>query len=114
FDDGVSQLEEEGLMQVFFTPTGARDPIVGVAGTLQFDVIVARLRSEYNVESRIEPLSYVAARWIESSSDTLRDVPSSVLMTVDRRDRPVLLFPSTWTIEYTERENPSARLAALG
>src|SRR5690606_2858491 len=36
FDDGVSQLEEEGLMQVFFTPTGARDPIVGVAGTLQF------------------------------------------------------------------------------
>src|SRR5690606_9417289 len=25
FDDGVSQLEEEGLMQVFFTPTGARD-----------------------------------------------------------------------------------------
>src|SRR5690606_10607968 len=114
FDDGVSQLEEEGLMQVFFTTTGGREPIVGVAGALQFDVIAARLQSEYNVASRVEPLSYVAARWLESSPETLSDVPASVLTTVDRQGRTVLLFPSTWAIEYTTRENPSARLMALG
>lgn len=114
FDDGVSQLEEEGLMQVFFTPSAGRDPIVGVAGALQFDVIVARLRTEYNVEARIEPLSYVAARWLGTSRETIADVPSSVLVAADRRDRTVLLFPSTWAIDYTERENPSARLQALG
>jgi peptide chain release factor 3 len=113
FDDGVSQLEEEGLMQVFFSASG-RDPIVGVAGALQFDVIVARLRSEYNVESRVDPLAYVAARWIDRPRESLQDVPASVMATTDRRGRPVLLFPSTWAIEYTERENPGAQLSAMG
>ena len=50
FDDGLQQLEEEGLMQVFFTAGGRREPIVGVVGALQFDVIASRLRTEYNVE----------------------------------------------------------------
>ena len=34
-----SQLEEEGLMQVFYTAAGRREPIVGVVGALQLDVI---------------------------------------------------------------------------
>ena len=46
FDDGLRQLEEEGLMQVFYRPGGRREPIVGVVGALQFDVIVSRLRIE--------------------------------------------------------------------
>ena len=39
FDDGLKQLEEEGLMQVFYVASGRREPIVGVVGALQFDVI---------------------------------------------------------------------------
>jgi len=114
FDDGIAQLEEEGLMQVFRSVSGGRDPIVGVAGALQFDVIVARLESEYNVQSHVEPLSFTAARWLETPREALTDVPSSVLFATDRTGRDVLLFPSTWAIEYTERQNPDARLAALG
>jgi peptide chain release factor 3 len=113
FVDGIRQLEEEGLMQVYFSQTGGRDPIVGVAGALQFDVIVARLKSEYNVESRVDPLSFVAARWLDSPRESLTDVPASVMFATDRTDRPVLLFPSTWAIDYTERQNPSARLLAI-
>lgn len=114
FDDGIQQLEEEGLMQVFYPVQGGREPIVGVAGALQFDVIVARLKSEYNVESRIEPLSFVAARWLLTPPQEITDVPSSVLFATDRSGRDVLLFPSTWAIEYTERQNSHARLTALG
>ena len=110
FDDGIRQLEEEGLMQVYFSQSGGRDPVVGVAGALQFDVIVARLKSEYNVDSRVDPLSFVAARWLDSPRDELVDVPGSVMFATDRTGRSVLLFPSTWAIEYTERQNPSARL----
>ena len=54
FDDGLKQLEEEGLMQVFFTASGRREPIVGVVGALQFDVITSRLRTEYSVEVSVE------------------------------------------------------------
>src|SRR5205814_3828402 len=32
FDEGLEQLEEEGLMQVFFAAGGRREPIVGVVG----------------------------------------------------------------------------------
>jgi len=113
FDDGIRQLEEEGLMQVFLSTAGGRDPIVGVAGALQFDVIVARLKSEYNVESRVDPLSFVAARWLDTPRDTIGDVPASVTFATDRQGRTVLLFPSTWAIEYTERQNPAARLLAI-
>ena len=42
----IRQLEEEGLMQVFFVAAGRREPIVGVVGALQFDVITSRLRTE--------------------------------------------------------------------
>src|SRR5437762_3990064 len=55
FDDGLKQLEEEGLMQVFFTASGRREPVIGVVGALQFDVITSRLQTEYNVEAVIEP-----------------------------------------------------------
>jgi peptide chain release factor-like protein len=53
FDEGLKQLDEEGLMQVFFTSAGRREPVVGVVGALQPDVIVSRLQREYSVEVEI-------------------------------------------------------------
>ena len=64
FDEGLRQLEEEGLMQVFYVTAGRREPIVGVVGALQFDVIASRLRTEYGVAVDIEPAGYTVARWL--------------------------------------------------
>ena len=51
FLKGVEQIAQEGAIQIFKTPyTGMEEVIVGVVGTLQFDVLEYRLRSEYNVE----------------------------------------------------------------
>ena len=44
-------------MQVLYPQSGGRDPVVGVVGNLQFDVIASRLANEYNVNSRVEPLT---------------------------------------------------------
>ena len=55
FDEAVGQLAEEGLLQVFVRADGIRHPIVGVVGALQFDVIEARLASEYGIACRVEP-----------------------------------------------------------
>src|SRR5204863_8241246 len=54
FDEGLVQLEEEGLMQLFYISGARREPIVGVVGALQFDVIVSRLRTEYGVTAKVE------------------------------------------------------------
>ncbi|TDO98142.1 peptide chain release factor 3 [Marinomonas balearica] len=61
---GLVQLSEEGAVQVF-RPVQNNDLIVGAVGVLQFDVVVARLKAEYNVEAIYEGVNVATARWIE-------------------------------------------------
>ncbi|MFD2179845.1 peptide chain release factor 3 [Veronia pacifica] len=61
---GLVQLSEEGAVQVF-RPLQTNDLIVGAVGVLQFDVVVARLKAEYNVEAIYEPVNVATARWVE-------------------------------------------------
>jgi len=112
FDDGLRQLEEEGLMQVLFAASGKREPIVGVVGALQFDVIASRLRTEYGVEVQVDAAPYAAARWL---ADPLRPVPSlggGATVAVDRQDRRLILFASEWEVQYFERQHPEIKLLA--
>lgn len=61
---GLLQLSEEGAVQVF-RPLINNDLIIGAVGVLQFDVVVARLKSEYNVDALYEPVNVTTARWVE-------------------------------------------------
>lgn len=65
---GLVQLSEEGAVQVF-RPLKNNDLIVGAVGVLQFDVVVHRLKAEYNVDALYEPISVSTARWV-TSDDT--------------------------------------------
>ena len=109
FDEGLRQLEEEGLMQVFYTAAGRREPIVGVVGALQFDVITSRLRSEYNVEVAIEPATYAAARWLADPSAKFT-LGGQGTVAADRLERKVVLFSSQWELEYFVRQHPNVEL----
>jgi peptide chain release factor 3 len=110
FDEGIRQLEEEGLMQVFYVTAGAREPIVGVVGALQYDVVVSRLRKEYDVEVDVEPAGYTIARWLRNPSGPTPSPGLRSVLAVDRRDQPVLLFDTPWALQYFEREHPDVPL----
>ena len=110
FDEGVKQLEEEGLMQVFFVSAGRREPIIGVVGALQYDVIASRLRREYNVVAEIDPVGYAAARWLGTAESP--SPGGSSVVAVDRHDRHVILFESEWALRYFERHHPDVVLLA--
>jgi peptide chain release factor 3 len=112
FDEGLRQLEEEGLMQVFYVTSGRREPIVGVVGALQLDVIASRLRTEYGVGVDIEPATYAAARWLADSARARPSFEGKVAVAVDRQERPVLLFGSQWELQYFERQHPDVALLA--
>ena len=60
---GLQQLSEEGSTQVF-APITSSDLIVGAVGQLQFDVVAYRLKDEYKVEARYEPVNVYTARWV--------------------------------------------------
>ena len=118
FDEAVHQLAEEGLLQVFMPKSGFRHPIVGVVGALQFDVIAARLQSEYGIPCSVEPLPYTAARWpvgTDGRPATDLALPLSGVQEVkDRRDRDVILFASDWEIRYCADRNPEVEFRATG
>ena len=45
--------------------TLAVDHLLAAVGQLQFEVVQARLKNEYNIDSLMEPLSYSFARWVD-------------------------------------------------
>jgi len=60
---GLQQLSEEGATQLF-RPLDNNDLILGAVGVLQFDVVVHRLKGEYNVDCAYEPVQVHTARWV--------------------------------------------------
>ena len=60
---GLQQLSEEGATQLF-RPLDNNDLILGAIGVLQFDVVVHRLRGEYNVDCVYEAVQVHTARWV--------------------------------------------------
>ncbi len=67
---GLQQLSEEGATQLF-RPMRNNDLILGAIGVLQFDVVVHRLKGEYNVECAYEPVQVYTARWVHCDDDKI-------------------------------------------
>jgi peptide chain release factor 3 len=116
FHKGLSQLEEEGAVQVMYAEGGARrEPILAAVGALQFDVVLARLRYEYGVEARVERLPFTCARWIKGNGGIERmTLGSGVLRCRDHSGQTVVLFASNWHLEYFHKENPDIEIVKVG
>ena len=94
-------------MQVFMPNSGTRNPIIGVIGSLQLDVVEARMRSEYGIPCTVERLPHIAARWPVLKTAMPLVLPTSgVRQAVDQQHRDVLVFESQWVLEYTVERNP--------
>jgi peptide chain release factor 3 len=104
----LRELAEEGVVQLFRPQDGA-SPLVGVVGTLQLDVLQARLRAEYGVGIGFETSPYALARWISSSdSATLaRFVAANRSAMADDVDGdPVFLATSAFMMRRAEEQAP--------
>lgn len=61
---GLTQLGEEGAIQVFKPVAAGGALLLGAVGTLQFEVVAHRLQTEYGVQARMMPSRYTLARWV--------------------------------------------------
>jgi peptide chain release factor 3 len=110
FTKGLAQLEEEGAIQVLRPlDHNPREPIVAAVGELQFEVVVARLREEYGVDTHIDRLPASQARWIGGDPEVLARMiwPNrGATRCHDRDGQLVVLFDSAWALEYSLEHNP--------
>jgi peptide chain release factor 3 len=61
---GLTQLGEEGAIQVFRPVAAGGALLLGAIGQLQFEVVAQRLQTEYGVEARMMSSRYTLARWV--------------------------------------------------
>ncbi|MFB8791099.1 MAG: peptide chain release factor 3 [Potamolinea sp.] len=113
FHKGVSELQEEGAVQIMYSADESkRDPILAAVGQLQFEVVQFRMQNEYNVETGLELLPYSVARWVAGGWEALKKV-GRLFNTVTVKDnwgRPVLLFKNEWNVGQVEADHPELKL----
>ena len=117
FVKGINQIAQEGAIQIFQEPdSGMEEVIVGVVGVLQFEVLEYRLKNEYGVEVRREGLPYQYLRWIENQDIDVKalDLTSDTRRVQDLRGRPLLLFTSSWGIDWALDHNKDLQLSEFG
>ncbi|NLF35246.1 MAG: peptide chain release factor 3, partial [Clostridiales bacterium] len=118
FLKGMAQITQEGAIQIFKPPyTGMEEVIVGVVGTLQFDVLEYRLKNEYNVDLHMEGLPYQYLRWIESEEPVKEEdliLGTDVKLVEDYKGSQLLLFASAWSINWTAERNKNLTLSEFG
>ncbi len=117
FLKGVTQIAQEGAIQIFQEfNTGMEEIIVGVVGTLQFDVLRYRLQSEYGVEIRMDILAYEYIRWIENKDIDISklSLSSDTKKIKDLKGNPLLLFVNRWSIQMALDRNKDLKLSEFG
>ncbi|MCD7880564.1 MAG: peptide chain release factor 3 [Clostridiales bacterium] len=120
FIKGTEQIAQEGAIQIFKIPyTGMEEVIVGVVGTLQFDVFEYRLKNEYRVDLVMENLPYEYVRWIDHSP--VEDLDELVLgngqdvkLVEDYQGNKLLLFSAPWSIKWVQDKNKGLELSEFG
>ena len=116
FQKGVSELKEEGAVQIMYsTDESKRDPILAAVGQLQFEVVQFRLQNEYGVETILDLLPYSVARWVTGGWDALAKLGRLFNTTTvrDSMDRPVLLFRNEWNCQQLQGDHPELKLSAI-
>ncbi|VTR07208.1 peptide chain release factor 3 [Clostridioides difficile] len=114
FRKGMDQLESEGVVQVLRNDTrGEASPVLAAVGPMQFEVVTARMKAEYNVDTIIEPLGYTLARRTDADSAAELNRQRGVEV-FTRTDGAVLaLFSDKWRLQYIEKEHPDLTLEPL-
>lgn len=114
FVKGATQIAQEGAIQIFQEiNAGMEEIIVGVVGTLQFDVFKYRMENEYNVEVILNTLPFQFIRWIDNPEIDLKklNLTSDTKKVQDTKGRFLLLFANEWSIRWALEHNEGLLLS---
>lgn len=111
---GVKQLSEEGAIQLFIDPlVGHQDPIIGVVGELQFEVLIYRLEDEYGLDVKLVRTPFKVARWPkDKDGKPTSDLRGNLQVFRDMNENPVVLLEQEWDLNWAKKENPGVEFAS--
>jgi len=107
----LQQIAEEGAASVF-KPRFGSDWIVGVVGSLQFDVLADRIRTEYDIPVHFEASGLHTARWVECDDDLIlkKFMDANQAQLADDHDNaPVFLVRNAWHLNRAGEDFPDIR-----
>jgi len=105
---GLQELGEEGAIQVFEAEQ-SNTLLLGAVGQLQFEVVAARLASEYKVDAIYEPASISTARWLTFPDDNVRrnfGREQAAALATDVDGNPVFLATNKYNLQVTMERWP--------
>lgn len=111
---GLRQLSEEGATQLF-RPLDNNELILGAVGVLQFDVVVSRLKGEYNVDCAYEPVQVHTARWVYCDDQKKLEEfkrKSSANLAWDGSDNLTYIAPTRVNLDLTMERWPEIEFRA--
>ncbi|RKH65241.1 peptide chain release factor 3 [Corallococcus aberystwythensis] len=111
-EKGLEQLSEEGTVQIFQQLSmGMKDPIVGVVGALQFEVLQYRLEHEYGAKIALDRLPFSHARWVVGANFDPKsfDWEGNRQTVQDRDGLPLVLFRDDWALQHAEEKHPDLK-----
>jgi len=109
---GLEQLAQEGTIQLYRTHHSREgEAVLGAVGRLQLEVVEYRLRAEYDVEVRLEPLPIEFARWVGKPDGSPVDLGAYDrervgISALNVRGKPVVLFAGEWQLNSARRTFP--------
>ena len=119
---GLTQLGEEGAIQVF-RPVSGSVLLLGAVGQLQFEVVAHRLEHEYGCKARILPARYNVARWVtcdlpEGPAASERELQRFIdgnahRVALDAVDAPTVLLEYAGELRAMQENWPKIKFHAL-
>ena len=115
FRQGVEQLLQEGVVQVFeLRDSVQKIPLLAAVGPLQFEVVQYRLEAEYGAPSTLENASWECFRWLPPGTELKGlKLPTGCRLATDSAGQPGVLFPNAWTQRYFTEQNGGVELLEL-
>lgn len=115
YRSGMQQLMKEGVAQAYTVHGSSQSvPMLGAVGPLQFEVLQARLASEYKVETRLESPPWSVVQWFkENAPDTSKrtqappnvNLPSGGAIARDQDGNWVALLSSKYMVAILRDRN---------
>ena len=112
---GLQELGEEGAIQVL-TPAFGNTQLLGAVGPLQFEIVAARLQSEYKVDALYDMADIYTARWLTFPDEATRracEKDLAVHLASDVDDNPVYLAPNRYHLQLATERWPKVGFHAI-